>query len=120
MPFKIVQTQEKGTTKLSIVPSAWEAGGKLYWPPNNLKIGKLIKDDKSKPGPSWQAMPCILKRKNLFNYHDADMELMIMEECTDTDNAENARMEICSALEPPLPPPQINFESIAEHLVNTF
>lgn len=85
MPYKIVQTREKGQTKLAIIPTSWEKNGKLWWPPKKLEY-RLTKDEQSKPDKKeWTLMDCILKRNNIQTYEHANAELLTMEENSDTD-----------------------------------
>ncbi|KAJ8729031.1 hypothetical protein PYW07_006727 [Mythimna separata] len=85
MPYKIVQTIERGKTILVIVPSLWEENGNLWWPPKKTQY-KLMKDEQSKPDKKeWKLMDCILKRNNILTYQQAEAELSIMEDNSDTD-----------------------------------
>ncbi|KAL4714559.1 hypothetical protein ACJJTC_006605 [Scirpophaga incertulas] len=85
MPYKIVQTIERGKTILVIVPYLWEENGNLWWPPKKTQC-KLIKDEQSKPDQKeWRLMGCILKRNNIRTYQLAEAELSLMEENSDTD-----------------------------------
>lgn len=66
--FKIVQTQERGKTLLSIVPHLWEKDNNLYWPPLNIKpkeLDLMLKDEHSVPLLNWTVYPCTLKRDKL-------------------------------------------------------
>lgn len=83
MSFKIVQTKEPGRKlpSLSIVPSAWEKDGTLFWPPAKMKglLPKLIRDGNSRPQVDWVPQPCTKKRQNFLSYEAADLELTAME-----------------------------------------
>ena len=81
--FKIVETVEKGSKKLTIVPSGWESNGELSWP--KFKADKLIKVADSLPEDSWFRMSCKLKRNHLLNYDIAEEELERMLEKDDTE-----------------------------------
>ncbi|KAF5302057.1 hypothetical protein FQR65_LT19132 [Abscondita terminalis] len=71
--FKIVETIEKGRRELTIVPSAWEVDGHLFWP--KTKADKLIRHADSVPEYSWFRMKCKLKRNHLINYEVGEEEL---------------------------------------------
>lgn len=81
--FKIVETVEKGSKKLTIVPSGWESNSELAWP--KFRAVKLIKVADSLPEDSWFRMHCKLKRNHLFNYDVAEEELDRMLEKDDTE-----------------------------------
>ncbi|XP_044756977.1 uncharacterized protein LOC123315375 [Coccinella septempunctata] len=83
--FKIVQTLERGKKELTIVPSAWEISGVLFWPKS--RADKLIKIN-SMPESNWFEMPCILKRSNL-DLESADKELEKMLNQCDTEEDQN-------------------------------
>lgn len=105
MPFKVVQTSERGKTLLSCVPQKWESDGILMWP--RSKADKLLKAEESTPNEEWLSMTCTVKRNNL-SYHEAQLAMNLMSDYTDTDEDNN-----CS-----LPPPKQkgennNFNDIA-------
>lgn len=83
MPFKIVETTEKGTPLLTTVPAQWEQRGTLYWPRKNEAI--LIKAEDSTPETNWKSMPCILKRNNIPNYESSEQQISLMSDMSDTD-----------------------------------
>ncbi|XP_063635192.1 uncharacterized protein LOC134805937 [Cydia splendana] len=85
MPFKIVQTLERGGYRLTVVPSLWESNNILRWPPKSKNILRVIKDESSKPGTDWEKMKCNVKRRQLSSYAQAEMELEIMERQSETD-----------------------------------
>lgn len=84
MPFKIVQTNERGSTKLFIVPSGWESQRQLRYPkkPNE---SALVRNENSKPRADWPVLPCKVKRTGFLTYADAEEELSIMMQHSDTD-----------------------------------
>lgn len=112
MPYKIVQTVEKGKKTLVVIPSLWENEGKLWWPPRNIQF-KVMKDEQSKPGNDWKLMKCILKRSNILTYQQADSELSFMEENSDTDvNDNDTTIQLRETSQ--------NFDVLAENLVSHF
>lgn len=89
--FKIVQTKEGNDKKLCIVPSAWENGGILKWPPINTtktsSVGlarKMLNDINSVPGHDWLDIECSLKREKLLSKKVAEAELKSMMPDSDT------------------------------------
>lgn len=80
--FKIVETTERGSKKLSIVPGTWEKNNELSWP--KFKADKLIRLSDSKPEESWFRMRCKLKRRHFISYNDAEQELERMLENGET------------------------------------
>lgn len=121
MPFKIVQTVEKGRPRLSIVPSVWEDGGKLFWPTEKVKNrARLVKDENSFPSPNWDILDCVVKRSNIAMYAVAQTELQNMENCTDTDNETSASRPIPAPVRPPAIPPLNHFENMVQNLVSNF
>ena len=84
MPFKIVQTVEHGEVCLSIVPIGWEKKGMLSWPNIRSQVAKLCADENSAPTCKWEKIQCVCKRE-FVTCADAEKELKIMEEETDTD-----------------------------------
>ncbi|XP_053601036.1 uncharacterized protein LOC128669862 [Plodia interpunctella] len=73
MPFKIVQTLEKGKPVLTAVPHEWEKDGTLFWPKN--QADKLIKVEDIYPEDNWIPIVCELKRDNLKSYGEAQAEV---------------------------------------------
>lgn len=125
MPYKIVQTYEKGFSRLTIVPTFWEAKGILHWPPKNRRHPKLIRDDRSRPGPGWDTFRCVVKRKDLPSYEEADAELRIMEQHTDTDYQEGDDERSIlgtsrTGIEEPSRNGVIDFDAIAQDLVSKY
>lgn len=120
MPYKIVQTLERGKLRLSIVPSSWEDKGNLWWPPKKI-LEKSIRDDQSKPTKDWKLMNCILKRNNIPTYQQADNELSIMEQNSDTDVQDNvaAADHPCETVTY-ADQDEINFEILANNLVRYY
>lgn len=84
--FKIVETIEKGSKKLTIVPSGWEDHDELSWP--KFCTDKLIKNSDSLPEDSWFRMRCKLKRNHLLSYSIAEEELERMLQKSDTEQEE--------------------------------
>ncbi|KAF9791794.1 hypothetical protein SFRURICE_020193 [Spodoptera frugiperda] len=82
MPFKIVQTIERGKKFLSCVPSSWENENLLLWPRKGSK--KHQRNEYSVPGEDWISIPCQLKRSDL-TYDEAQMELALMQRESDTE-----------------------------------
>lgn len=88
MPFKIVQTKEKGNILLSIVPDQWEFDRTLRW----LQSGKLkpsvfnalIRDENSVPDDDWLKVKCCLKRQ-CATYDEAVVDVKQMYNRSDTD-----------------------------------
>lgn len=87
MPYKIIETIERGRRLIVSVPSLWESDGNLYWPKKN--VISLKKNEKSAPQSDWKCLPCILKRDNILNYKTAEEEIALMSDFTDTDEKEN-------------------------------
>lgn len=107
---------EKGRPRLSVVPSVWEENGKLFWP-HEKKVknrARLIRDETSFPSPSWNILDCVVKRNNLSTYTDAEKELEIMENHTDTDNEPTATV---TYKQPAVALPAYNFEDMVQNLV---
>lgn len=88
MPFKIVQTREKGNILLSIVPDQWEFDRTLRWPQSGkLKpsvFNALIRDETSVPGDDWLKVKCRLKRQ-CATYDEAVFNVKPMYNRSDTD-----------------------------------
>lgn len=116
MPFKIIQTTERGKAILCVVPSLWEAKGVLWWPPKKMPYKKIIKDELSKPNKKeWRLMSCILKRDNIRTYELAEAELAIMETNSDTDvNDNEPRVAVVQNKD------DSKFELLANKLVRSF
>lgn len=115
MPFKIVQTVEKGRPRLCIVPSIWEEDGKLFWPTEKIKNrSRLVRDETSFPSPNWDILDCTVKRTNIETYMAAEHEIQIMENHTDTDNETSARA-YCQ-----LQSNMNDFENIVQNLVSIY
>lgn len=86
MPFKIVQTTEKGAKYLTVVPSKWEADGVCFFPKNGLTSKQKV--EKSVPDQTFLRMHSILKRDNLQSFEEANAILDIVVQQSDTDNEE--------------------------------
>lgn len=84
--YKIVETIERGSKQLTVVPQAWEKQGVLFWP--KMKTEKLIKIGTSIPEDSWFQMGCKLKRKELETYETAEQELRAMLKKEDSTESE--------------------------------
>ncbi|CAH0561720.1 unnamed protein product [Brassicogethes aeneus] len=87
--YKIVETIERGSKQLTVVPQAWKKGGVLFWP--KMKTEKLNKIGTSIPKDSWFQMGCKLKRKELETYESAELELCAMlnkEDSTESEEQE--------------------------------
>lgn len=78
MPFKVVQTVEKGQQMLCVVPSLWEKGGTLYWPSNR---SRNFKDDstQNKPDATFKKYQCVVKRDGVDTYQLAEQMMKRME-----------------------------------------
>lgn len=88
--YKIVQTIENDVPVLSVVAASWENGGILTWPPpNNKAIIKALKRDAMvQPGNvdnGWTIHDCEVKRSFIPTYIQAQTELSIMSDQSDTD-----------------------------------
>lgn len=57
---------------LSVVPHQWVQGDSLMWP--NKNAIQLSKDSSSKPAASWTKIPCMVKRKYIPTYREAQQE----------------------------------------------
>ena len=87
MPFKVVQTTEKGGTCLTVVPARWEQNGVLLWPKKSA-VAKLLHDENSVPAANWERINCVNKR--VFNDREAaEEEIRKMESASDTEADEN-------------------------------
>ncbi|KAJ2938860.1 hypothetical protein O0L34_g18489 [Tuta absoluta] len=84
MPFKIVETIEKGKPPSSIVPSSWERKGLLRWPPKKYAINKLVTNENSVPQADWLTIKCVLKRSSISSYSRAEEEIEMMAQYSDT------------------------------------
>ncbi|CAG9783541.1 unnamed protein product [Diatraea saccharalis] len=117
--FKIVQTLEKGSNRLFIIPSKWEHGGLLRYPKKPIEY-KLAKNENSKPRDEWPIMSCKVKRIGLLTYADAEEELNIMLQNSDTDvgGHEDQRLyTITTAAPPPTSNISTNYNDMASHLM---
>ncbi|KAF5303398.1 hypothetical protein FQR65_LT08240 [Abscondita terminalis] len=89
--FKIVQTIENGSLLLSVVPSTWENGGKLMYPPRKIFSRKLFQNCTQPPGTlaeGWTQFECIVKRANIPTYEQARKEQEEMSSNSDTSSNE--------------------------------
>ncbi|RVE41713.1 hypothetical protein evm_013644 [Chilo suppressalis] len=82
MPYKIVQTIEKGRPVLTAVPDGWEISGTLFWPKKHEKLRRI---EHSKPETNWRPINCILKRSNLSSFSQAEQEIDSMSNASDTE-----------------------------------
>lgn len=83
MPFKVVQTMERGRLRLTAVPDRWERDGMLFWPKN--KQDKLRRVENCDPDQTWTPINCIVKRNNLRTFKDAENEIDAMSDRSDTE-----------------------------------
>lgn len=83
MPFKVVQTMERGRLRLTAVPDRWEQNGTLFWPKN--KQEKLRRQENCDPDETWTTINCIVKRTNLRTFKDAENEIDVMSDRSDTE-----------------------------------
>ncbi|CAG9789624.1 unnamed protein product [Diatraea saccharalis] len=67
--YKVVETIANGEKVLTSVPGSWERDGKLKWPRKN-KAEKFRNHDK--PDDDWDTTNCIVKRRRLATYKDAE------------------------------------------------
>lgn len=84
MPFKIVESHEKNSKYLEVVPSQWEQNGTIYWPKENF--AKLAQNERSQPCPGWITTKGVVKRIIDGSYETALDILKIMQNQSDTDN----------------------------------
>lgn len=71
MPYKIVQTIEKGRAVLTSIPDTWGNSGILLWPKKQSdKLKKMKKNEKNYPQDNWVKSSCIVKRRNLLSLTD--------------------------------------------------
>lgn len=102
--FKIVQTKESGSKKLTIIPQAWEKNERLKWPKSGsisqTKFNKLLMDPNSVPPVEWNEYKCTLKRANL-SMADAKLQLNEMFAQSDTHPSSDSEM-----MKPPPSQPQ--------------
>lgn len=90
--FKIVETIEKARKELTIIPSAWECNGQLFWP--RLRADKLVQISDSIPEDNWFTMPCKVKRNYLINYEVAEeLERMLNEDETEQEELMKVAVE---------------------------
>lgn len=115
MPFKIVSTIEKGRSVLTTVPSDWEKEGFLFWPRlARIKVEKLRRSMHSKPEEDWKVVNCILKRRHLITFENAELELerMCSNSDTETDNEKENKTLNMKTQRP------LNFENIVQECIN--
>lgn len=86
MPFKIVQTTEKGTKYLTVVPSKWEMDGVCSFPKNGLTSKQKVEN--SLPDETCLRLNSILKRDNIESFAEASAIVDILVQQSDTDNEE--------------------------------
>lgn len=86
MPYKIVETQEKGKKTLFYVPNDWENNNTLHWP--KFKVETLMAIEDSHPDASWSTMKCRVKRTGLVSITSAEEELAKMCAKSDTESEE--------------------------------
>lgn len=86
MPYKIVETVEKGKCKLFLVPNNWEQNNILHWP--KWKVETLLAAEDSYPDASWHNMKCQVKRTGLLLIANAEAELVKMCQKSDTESEE--------------------------------
>ncbi|KAF9815707.1 hypothetical protein SFRURICE_009224 [Spodoptera frugiperda] len=117
MPFKIVQTIEKGNIVLTCVPHQWENSGVLYWPRKQSQshTSKLQKDEGSQPDNTWKQINCAVKRRNIKTYQDALKEINIMSNNSDTEtdieDVSAKKRRKCSDV------PQLSYNIMAEEIL---
>lgn len=87
MPFKIIQTKERGKFILSIIPDKWEQNRILHWP--KRRVEDLLEQESSCPDDSWLTMKCQVKRTGLISKQSAEAELanMLQESDTETEGS---------------------------------
>lgn len=85
MPYKIIQTQEKGRSVLTSIPISWENDGILFWPKKYAE--KLKMNDQNTAQDNWLKSACILKRKDISTYGEAEKEIELM--CNQSDTEQN-------------------------------
>lgn len=91
MPFKVVQTMERGRLRLTAVPDQWEQNGTLFWPKN--KQEKLRRQENCNPDQTWTTINCIVKRTNLRTFKDAENEIDAMSDRSDTETDNEHRFQ---------------------------
>lgn len=91
MPFKVVQTMERGRLRLTAVPDRWEQNGILFWP--KTKQEKLRRQENCDPDSTWTTINCIVKRTNLRTFKDAENEIDIMSDRSDTETDNEHRFQ---------------------------
>lgn len=82
MPYKIVQTVEKGKSVLTSIPDTWEDNGILKWP--KKKAEKLKKNDNNGPDNSWLKSRCTVTLY-IESYEEAEKEIERMCDYSDTE-----------------------------------
>lgn len=91
MPYKIVQTLEKGKSVLTSIPDTWENDGILMWPKKLSE--KLRKNEKNYPQDDWLKSNCIVKRRNISTYEEAEQEVENMCKYSDTEQFDDTENE---------------------------
>ncbi|XP_061716896.1 uncharacterized protein LOC133524770 [Cydia pomonella] len=89
MPFKVIQTMERGCLRLTTVPEQWEKNGTLFWPKTNAE--KLRRRENCYPDPTWRTFNCILKRSHLPIFKDAENQIDAMSDRSDTETENEYR-----------------------------
>lgn len=114
MPYKIVNTIERGKAVLTCVPSNWEKNGTLFWPPKGQE--KLRHIESSVPELNWKPFNCIVKRRNIGTVFQAEHEINMMCAASETDDTENE-----DAIRQPMPKINMSqhktFEAIAQECI---
>lgn len=92
MPFKIVQTKERGEILLSVVPSRWELDGVLKWPRSGTikpsTFHSMQQDENSVPSTDWIEVKCRLKRQ-YPTYDEAKSYSKQMSDQSDTEESDH-------------------------------
>lgn len=68
----MVQTIEAGKPVITVVPHKWVSGNTLSWP--TKQVNDLRKNAASVPASSWTKMSCLVKRKYIPTFNDAQQE----------------------------------------------
>lgn len=89
--YKIVQTTENGGMFLAAVPSSWESGRLLSWPPK--KIESMAFRNNMQPDSTWKSFQCTLKRQNMSSQQAATEEIQKMSRNSDTDTENVKRVQ---------------------------
>ncbi|CAG9790335.1 unnamed protein product [Diatraea saccharalis] len=114
MPFKVMQTMERGCLRLTTVPEQWEKNCILLWPKTNAE--KLRRRENCYPDPTWTAFNCILKRNHLRSFKDAENQIDAMSNRSDTETENEYRNKSLSATTQREPLSQ-SFNKMAQELV---